>query len=269
MVAVKSEIQTQQVLEVLVLFAALAQHGGEVIRPVLLEIDLSREGTAALVRVVVDLGGNGGQLGQETDGIVKRGLPVVGLVESLLVCLCELGSIVQGRDGNSKLGHGVEVLGEVVKELVDESGQLGLLGQLPGEDADLACGGNLSGQKQPKHGLGKHLGASFALGQLFLAVLDGAAVETDALIRIEYGTLPDHGLEPTHATEGVLDLDFANDGGAVCFDFLQELSLGGDDFFERGLEIWFGGGVGPRGGETSCECLFGVGNYKSARISSS
>lgn len=240
-VAVQREIQPQQVLEVLVLLAALAQHGRKVVRPVLFEIDFRREGTAAPVRVVVDLGGYGGQLGQQADGVVKGGLPVVGLVEALLVGLCELGGIVQGGDGDGELGHGVEVLGEVVEHLVDKGGQLGLLGQLSREDANLACGGDLSGEEQPEHGLGQHLGAGLALGQLLLAVLDGAAVEADALVGIEDGALPDHGLEPAHATEGVLDLDLTNDGGAVCLDLFQELSLGGNDLLERGFQIWLGG----------------------------
>ena len=41
-VAMQSEVQPQQILEVLVLLAAFAQHGCEVVRPILLWIYLRR-----------------------------------------------------------------------------------------------------------------------------------------------------------------------------------------------------------------------------------
>lgn len=210
-VTVESEVETQEVLEVLVLLAALAEHGSKVVGPILLQVNLGGESTAALVGVLVDLGGNGGQLGEQRDAVVIGGLPVVGLVEALLVGLCKLGLVVEGRDGHGELGHGVQVLGEVVEHLVDKGRDLGLGGELARELAHLVDRGHLAGQQQPEHGLGQHLGAGLALGQLLLAVLDGAAMEADALVGVEDGALPDHGLEPAHAAERVLDLDLAND----------------------------------------------------------
>lgn len=246
-VTVESKVESEEVLEVLVLLAALAEHGSKVVRPILLKVNLGRESTAAPVGVLVDLGGNGGQLGEQRNAVVKGGLPVVSLVETLLVGLGELGLVVEGRDGNGKLGHGVQILGELVKHLVDEGGDLGLGGELAGELADLVDGGDLAGQEQPEHGLGEHLSSRLALGELLLAVLDGAAVEANALVGIEDGSLPDHGLEATHATQGVLDLDLANDLAAMGLDLLEQLALGGNDLLEGRLEIGLSGRVASRG----------------------
>lgn len=254
-VTVESEVETEEVLEVLVLLATLAKHGSVVVGPILVEINLGRESTAAVVSVLVDLGGNGGQLSEQRDGVVKGRLPVVSLVEALLVGLGELGLVVEGRDGHGELGHGVEVLGEVVEHLGDKGGDLGLLGELTGELADLVGGGDLAGEEEPEHGLGKHLGARLALGEFLLAVLDGAAVEADTLVGVEDGAFPDHGLEAAHAAKGVFDLDLANDLVAVGLDLLEKLALGGNDLFEGGLEIGFGGGVGAGAGQSSTGSL--------------
>lgn len=185
MVTVEGEVEPQKILEVLVLLAALSKHSSEIVRPILLEVDLGRESTAALVGVLVDLGGNGGKLGQQRDGVVKGGLPIVGLVETLLVGLGEFGSVVQRRDGNGELGHRVQVCGEVVEHLVHECGKLSLFGELSRELANLVCGGDLAGQEKPEHGLGEHLCSRLSLGELLLAVLDGSSVEANALVRVE------------------------------------------------------------------------------------
>jgi len=236
-VTVKGKVETEEILEVLVLLAALAEHGSKVVRPILLEVNLTRKGSAALVRVLVDLGGDGRELGEQRNAVVKGRLPVVGLAEALLVGLGELGSVVEGRDSNGELGHGVKVLGEVVKHLVDIVGKLTLLGELARELADLVGGGDFAGEEKPEHGLGKHLSASLALGQLLLAVLDGAAMEANTLVGVEHGTLPDHSLQAAHATNSVLDLDLANNLGAMGLDLLEELALGGDNLLERRLQI--------------------------------
>src|SRR4051812_31521666 len=112
-VAVESEVQTEEILEVFVLLAAFPEHGGEVVGPVLLEVNLGGEGASTAVGVLVDLGGDGGELRKERDAVVKGRLPVVGLAEALLVGLGELGRVVERGDGHGELGHGVQVLGEV------------------------------------------------------------------------------------------------------------------------------------------------------------
>lgn len=242
-VTVKSKVETEEILEVLVLLATLAKHGSKVVRPILLEVNLGRESTTATVRVLVDLGSNGGELGQEGDAVIKGRLPVVGLVQTLLISLGKLGLVVESRHSHGELSHGVEVLGEVIEHLGDKLRDLGLLSELAREAADLVGRGDLASEEKPEHGLGKHLGTSLALRELLLAILDGTAVEADTLVGIEDGTLPDHGLEATHATKGVLDLDLADSLVGMGLDLLQELSLGGDGLAESGLEVGLSRGI--------------------------
>ena len=63
-IPMQRQVEAQQVLEALVFLTALPQHGGKVVRPVLARVDVGRQGAAAAVGVLVDLGGDGGQLGQ-------------------------------------------------------------------------------------------------------------------------------------------------------------------------------------------------------------
>ena len=242
-ITMESKVQTEEILEVLVLLAALAQHGSEVVGPILIFVDLSGKSTTALVGVLVDLGGNGGKLSKKRDGVIEGRLPVVSLVQALLVGLGELGLVVESRHGHGELGHGMKIRGEVVKHLVDEGGELSLLSQFSAELSDLVNGGDLAGKEEPEHGLGKHFGTSLALRKLLLAVLDGTAVETNTLVGVENRAFPNHGLETSHATEGVLDLDFSNDLAAVSLDLLEELTLGRNGFLQGGLEVEFGGSI--------------------------
>lgn len=228
-VTVQGKVQTEEILEILVLLTTTSQHGSEVVRPILSGVDLSGESTSAIVGVLVDLGRDGWELGEQRDGVIEGRLPVVGLVDAGLVCLGEGRGVVQRRDGDGELRHWVQVFWEGVEEGVDEVRELTLLGELAGELAGLAHGWDLAGEEKPEHGLGKHLSAGSSLGELSLALLDGAAVEADALVGVEDGSLPDHGLEATHSTEGVLDLNLADDLVAVGLDLLEELTLGRDD----------------------------------------
>jgi hypothetical protein len=261
-VAVESKVETEEILEVLVLLAALAEHGSEVITPILVEIDLSRKSTATTVGVLVNLGRNGRQLSEEGDAVIEGRLPVVSLIQALLVGLCELGLVVEGGDGHGELGHGVKVRGEVVEHLGDEGGDLGLLRELTGELANLVGGRNLAGEEEPEHSLGEHLSAGCALGKLALAVLDSASVETDALVCIEDGALPDHSLQPAHTTQGVLDLDLTNGFVAVSLDLLKELTLGGNHSLEGSLEVGLGGGIAA-GSENASDRLESVRTLRS------
>jgi hypothetical protein len=88
--------------------------------------------------------------------------------------------------------------------------KLTLCSPLFAQTANLVRGRDLAGEEQPEHGFGQHLGAGSAFGELFLAVLDGAAVEADALVGVKHRTFPYHGLETAHASKRVLDLDLAN-----------------------------------------------------------
>ena len=60
-------------------------------------------------------------------------------------------------------------------------------------------------------------------------------MKADALISVEDGAFPDHGLECSHAANDLCDRDISNLTVALGFDLLKEFSLLGDDFAEGGL----------------------------------
>ena len=100
------------------------------------------------------------------------------------------------------------------------------------------------------------------LGKLRLAVFDAQAVEADALVGVEDGSFPEHGLEASvhevsgrwvcvcgcgewlpHAAKGVFDLDLAQGLIGVGANFLEQLPLLWDDLFECGFPVGLGGRV--------------------------
>lgn len=240
-VAVQGEVQAEDVVEALVLLAALAEEDGEVVGPILGGVELLGADGVDLVGAE-DQGGHARDLREEGNAVVEGGLPVVGLVHALGVLFRKRGLGVEGGDGDGELGHGVHVAGEGLDHGQDVLGEMRLLGEFAREGADLGGGGHLAGEQQPEHGLGEHLGAGGALGQFLLAVLDGAAVEADALVGVEDGALPDHGLEAAHAANGTGDGDIANLLLAVFLQLLEEGALGGDDLLQHALELGLGGG---------------------------
>lgn len=235
-VTVQSKVESEQVNETSLL--TLAHHGGVVVRPVTVEVDLAGEGSSTAVRVLVDLGGDLGQLGNEVNGVIKGVLPVLGLGDTSLVSLGELGVVVKGRHGHGELGHGVQGGGERVEHLGDELGDLTLLGELSRQTSDLLLSGNLAGEEEPEHGLGEHLTALNGLGENLLALLDGLAVESDTLISVEDRALPEHALETSHTSEEVLDLALTERLlGVLGLDLLEQLKLGGDGLLEGTLQV--------------------------------
>ena len=112
--------------------AALAEHGGVVVGPVLVGVWGGREGSAGGVGIMVDLGGDGGEFGEEGDGVIKGGFPVLCFVQTAGVHAREGGGVVEGRDGAGELRHGVEVFGEGIEHAYDEWREGGLLGELAG-----------------------------------------------------------------------------------------------------------------------------------------
>jgi hypothetical protein len=261
-VTVESKVESQEINEAGLI--ALAHHSGVVVRPVSVEINLAGERSSTKVRVLVDLGGNLGQLGNEVDGVIEGVLPVLGLGDTSLVGLGELGVVVKGRHGHGELGHGVQGRGQVVEHLVDKLGDLALLSELSRQASDLLLSGNLAGEEEPQHGLGEHLAALNGLGEHLLALLDGLAVESDTLISVKNGALPEHALEASHASEQVLDLAITERLlGVLGLDLLEELQLGGDGLLEGALEVRSKslldhgghGGSGNTGGSKRDHCV--------------
>lgn len=145
-VGMDGQVQTQELNEVRVV--AEAQLVGEVERVVLVLLDSSD--LASLEDVLVDAGGNGGQLGDQVHGVLEGVAPVVLLVHALCVGLGERRGVLKRSDGEGELSHGVEVGGAAVDELLDELGDLGAGGPLGGQVAHLLLGRDLTRQEKPE-----------------------------------------------------------------------------------------------------------------------
>ncbi len=156
-VTVDGNVKTEVVGHTLVV--TVADHVGVVTDQVKVRVDGLLAVTTA-EDVVVDTSGNGGELGNEVDRVVKDGGPVLGLLDTLGVSSGELGVVVKSSDGSSELGHGVESLGERVDDLLDVGGQGTLSSELSRETLDLLLGGDVAGQKEPEHGLGDCIASS-------------------------------------------------------------------------------------------------------------
>lgn len=174
-VGVDGEVQAHQLNKVLVL--GETELVGQVERVVLVLLDGSH--LAVLVDVAVDLCGEGGELGNEVHSILEGVLPVLRLGHTLGVGLGEVGLVLESSDGKGELGHGVEVAGAAVDELLDELGHVGAGSPLSGEVADLLLGGDLAGQEEPEETFWERLLATGGLGEEFLAFGDLLCVNAE------------------------------------------------------------------------------------------
>jgi hypothetical protein len=144
----------------------------------------------------------------------------------------------------------VEVGRAVVDELLDELGEIGAGSPLSGEVADLLLSRDLTGQEKPKETLRKRLLATGSLGEKLLALGDGLATESDTLLRVENGTLPNEGLNTTSTTIDLVKSDLVNDLGTMLLsEGLDLLNLLGQKLGESLLQGLGLGGVASNGVE--------------------
>jgi hypothetical protein len=234
-VGVDGQVKTHELNEVLVL--SEAELVGKVEGVVL--VLLGSRDLAILVDVAVDAGGNVGKLANEVHGVLESVLPVLALLHALGVCLGEAGLVLKRGDGDGELSHGVEVVGAAVDKLGDERRELAAGGPLSGQVADLLLGGHLASEEEPEETLREGLGAAGGLGEAFLALRDGLAAETDTLLRVEDGALPDEGLDATSTTVDLVEGDLANNLGTVLLlellDLLNLLGQAGSESLLEGL----------------------------------
>ena len=232
-VSVDGQVETHELDEVLVL--GEAKLVGKVVGVVL--VLLGGRDLAVLVDVAVDAGGNVGELADEVHGVLESVLPVLALLHALGVGLGEVGLVLERGDGEGELSHGVEVVGAAVDELGDERRELAAGGPLGGQVADLLLSGDLAGEEEPEETLGEGLSATGSLGKDLLALGDGLAAETDTLLSVEDGALPDEGLDATGTTVDLVEGDLANDLGTVLLlELLDLLDLLGEAGLEGLLE---------------------------------
>mgnify|MGYP005989195041 CR=1 FL=1 len=232
-VGVDGEVEAEQLNEVSVV--AEAELVGEVEGVILVLLDGSD--LSALEDVLVDARSNVGELGDQVHGVLESVAPVLLLVDTLSVGLGERRGLLKGGDSQRELSHGMEVVGAVVDELLDELGDVGTGSPLSREVADLLLTGNLAGQEEPEETyveaivslatrggkcagsqlltLGKRLLATGGGGEDLLALGDGLATESDTLFRVKDGTLPDEGLDTTGTTVDLVKSDLVDDLGTM------------------------------------------------------
>jgi hypothetical protein len=144
----------------------------------------------------------------------------------------------------------VEIGRAVVDELLDELGEIGAGSPLGGEVADLLLGRDLTSQEKPEETLRKGLLATGSLGEKLLALGDGLATESDTLLRVEDGTLPNEGLDATGTTVDLVKSDLVNDLGTMLLsEGLDLLNLLGQQLGESLLQGLSLGGVASNGVE--------------------
>lgn len=168
MVRVDGEVQSHQINKVLV--STKAELVGQVEAVVFVSLD--GRNLSVLVDVAVDLGSDGGELGNQVHRVLKGVAPVVLLVEALGVRLCERRLVLKCGDGERELGHGVQRVGGSVDELLDKLGHLGARSPLGRERAHLLLGGDFARQEKPEEALGEGLLASGGAGENCLAFGD-------------------------------------------------------------------------------------------------
>lgn len=246
-VTMEGEVESEQVVEALVGLAALSEELSEVVGPVLSGVELLFANLLDLIRAE-DQCCETGDLGEEGNAVIKSRLPVARLVKTVGISFGELGFGVQSRNCNGQLGHWVHPLGEGLDEVKNVLGDVRFLCQFAGKSPDLRGCRNLSGEEEPEHRFREHLSSRSALWQFLLAILDGFAVETDALVGVQHRALPDHSLQASHASNGAGNGHLANDVFTMLLDLLEQFPLCRNSILESSLEVRFCGRVVPRRG---------------------
>lgn len=241
-VRVDSDVQSHE-LDKVGVFTETEQ-GSQVGRVVLAGVN-GRE-LAVTEDVSEDSASNVRELGNEVHRVIEGSLPVLLLVYTVRVGLGEGRVVVKSVNGDGELSHGVESVGASVDQLLNELGDGSPGSPLLGETLDLLVGRDLTSQKQPEESFRQGLGTTRSSGELLLALGDGQATESDTLVGVENGTLPDKALDTSHTTVSHVDGDIAEGLGAVGgTGSLDVFNLLGDELSHAVLE---GLGVGGRGG---------------------
>jgi hypothetical protein len=146
MVSVDGKVKSHQLNEVGVL--AESKLVGIVETVILVLLDWGN--LSSLENILVDSGSNGWELGDQVHRILKGVSPILGLLHSLGICLCESRLMLQSSDCDRELCHWVKVVRASVNELFDKLGEIGAGSPLCGQIADLLLTGDFTGEKKPE-----------------------------------------------------------------------------------------------------------------------
>jgi len=132
-------------------------------------VSLDRNDLSILENIAVNLSSNGGELCNQVHGVLECVAPVVLLVETLGISLCERRLVLKSSDCKRELSHRVKGVGASINELLDKLGDLGTSSPLSRQGADLLLSRNLAGQKKPEETFRKGLLSSRGSGKKCLA----------------------------------------------------------------------------------------------------
>lgn len=148
--------------------------------------------------------------------------------------------MLKGSDGQRELSHRVQVVRAAVDELGDEAGEVAASGPLGGQVADLLLRRDLASEEKPEETLWERLLATGSLWKKLLAFWDGLAAETNTLLGVEDGTLPDQRLDATSTAVDLVQGHLAHLGVAMLFaellDLLNLLRQAGGECLLQGLQ---------------------------------
>jgi len=131
----------------------------------------------------------------------------------------------------------VDILGEVVEHLSDVRWKASSLVPLVGKSLGLLGGGNFAGNEEPEKSFGEGLATFDGGWKELLAFGDGFASESDSLISVKDGGLPDHSLDTTHTTISHINCHISKRIAAMIFSEFLDLGdlagdLGSNDFLQ-------------------------------------
>mmetsp|Transcript_18279 Transcript_18279/g.51648 ORF Transcript_18279/g.51648 Transcript_18279/m.51648 type:complete len:344 (+) Transcript_18279:662-1693(+) len=233
-VRVQHQVQAGHLLELLA--AVDAQHVCVVGRPVhALVVCWS---SAVLESTAVDGGCHHGDLGNQVQCILKRVLPVLGLLHSLVVRGGEFRVLLHGQHAHRQLGHRVRFLGYGVQRGHHVGGHGAPVVKLERERLCLGIGRHLARQQQPERSLWQRARPARRLWEGPVDVVQGHAPIADAVVRVQIGGVGDHRLHGPRAVDrhldgDHLDLRFAMVLEEVVFQCRLLLRQGCDLSFQR------------------------------------
>jgi len=196
-VSVDAEIELHQPLEALV---GVARPVAEVVGQADIGVDL--EDFVALPLVgVVDERAQGKRLRNQIQTVFQHLLPEHLLVHTLAVGFSEFAVFLEQQHASRKFGHGVERLGHARDEVGGFVVQLHARPEVCDELLLLRGVGQTAGQQQPEDVFGFCFPIAVGRAQLVDCVVKSQPAESDALLLVQFGQVPEHAVETAHATQ--------------------------------------------------------------------
>ena len=191
-------------------------------------------GDSSVIAVLVGIhnGCNARNLGAEIKAIFISGFPVLGLVDTRVVGLGEVGAGLASKNTSGELGHSVHVLGEGFDESLFLSSELTASVNLFLELLDFRLRRDFTSEQEPQNTLGDGLTTWDVSGGLLSDLVKVESSVGNTFLGIELGCFVKEAGETTHSSDNGTNGNLTNDSVGVLLsesnDFL--LSLGNHVF---------------------------------------